>query len=154
MIQNGLKKGLHECAKALDHRFVILCCLAKDYENKGYKKFIRALCTEGEFNVIMVDIGNYLGALIINILIIQIITLKINSPSITLYKLRDTLNLTCHHFIIVPLYRMTLISSSIYSFNSIHLRSFHLSSIILHFIYRAASLVQFGIINSFSEQRA
>jgi small subunit ribosomal protein S12e len=62
LIHDGLKKGLHECAKALDQRSARLCCLAKDCENEEYKKLIRALCTEGEVSVVMVDSGKELGA--------------------------------------------------------------------------------------------
>merc|ERR1712083_1041369 len=62
MIHDGLKKGLHECAKALDRRSARLCCLAKDCENDEYKKLIRALCAEGEVPIIMVDSGKDLGA--------------------------------------------------------------------------------------------
>ena len=61
-IHGGLKKGLHECAKALDRRSARLCCLAKDCENEEYKKLIRALCAEGEVHVLMVESGKELGA--------------------------------------------------------------------------------------------
>merc|ERR1719145_553159 len=61
-VHGGLKKGLHECAKALDRRSARLCCLAKDCENEEYKKLIRALCAEGDVNVIMIDSGKDLGA--------------------------------------------------------------------------------------------
>lgn len=62
MIHSGLKKGLHECAKALDRRAARLCCLAKDCENDEYKKLIKALCAEGEVHVVMVESGKELGA--------------------------------------------------------------------------------------------
>merc|ERR1712087_2513 len=61
-IHGGLKKGLHECAKALDRRSARLCCLAKDCENEEYKKLVRALCAEGEVHVLMVEAGKELGA--------------------------------------------------------------------------------------------
>eukprot|EP00978_Attheya_sp_CCMP212_P006073 scaffold13659_cov54-Attheya_sp.AAC.4 len=62
LMHDGLKKGLHECAKALDRRSARLCCLAKDCENEEYKKLIRALCAEGDVSVVMVDSGKDLGA--------------------------------------------------------------------------------------------
>ena len=62
MIHGGLKKGLHECAKALDRRSARLCCLAKDCENEEYKKLIKGLCAEGEVHVVMVEAGKDLGA--------------------------------------------------------------------------------------------
>mmetsp|Transcript_14089 Transcript_14089/g.16210 ORF Transcript_14089/g.16210 Transcript_14089/m.16210 type:complete len:150 (-) Transcript_14089:437-886(-) len=62
LIHDGLKKGLHECAKMLDRQSVRLCCLAKDCENEEYKKLIKALCKEGEVSLIMVDSGRDLGA--------------------------------------------------------------------------------------------
>jgi len=62
MIHGGLKKGLHECAKALDRRSARLCCLSKDCENEEYKKLIKALCAEGEVHVVMIESGKELGA--------------------------------------------------------------------------------------------
>jgi small subunit ribosomal protein S12e len=62
LIHDGLRKGLHECAKALDRRSARLCCLSKDCENEEYKKLVRALCVEGSVPIIMVDHGKDLGA--------------------------------------------------------------------------------------------
>jgi small subunit ribosomal protein S12e len=62
MIHGGLKKGLHECAKALDRRSARLCCLAKNCENDEYKKLIKALCAESEVHVVMVENNKELGA--------------------------------------------------------------------------------------------
>merc|ERR1712008_666918 len=45
-----------------DRQAVRICCLAKDCENEEYKKLIRALCTETDVSVIMVDSGKELGA--------------------------------------------------------------------------------------------
>ena len=62
LIHDGLRKGLHECAKALDRRSARLCCLSKSCDNEEYTKLIRALCSEGEVHLIMVDDGKDLGA--------------------------------------------------------------------------------------------
>ncbi|OEU09871.1 ribosomal protein S12 [Fragilariopsis cylindrus CCMP1102] len=62
MIHGGLKKGLHECTKALDRRTARLCCLSKDCENEEYKKLVKGLCSEGEVHVVMVESGKDLGA--------------------------------------------------------------------------------------------
>ncbi|GMH88580.1 hypothetical protein TrVE_jg7005 [Triparma verrucosa] len=62
LMHDGLRKGLHECAKALDKRTARLCCLSKSCDNEEYTKLIRALCNEGEVHLIMVDDGKELGA--------------------------------------------------------------------------------------------
>lgn len=62
MIHGGLKKGLHECAKAVDRRSARLCCLARDCENDEYKKLMKAMCAEGDVHLVMVEKGKELGA--------------------------------------------------------------------------------------------
>ncbi len=61
LIHDGLRRGLHESAKALDRGNARLCILAKDCNNDEYTRLVQALCTEGNVHLIMADEGKELG---------------------------------------------------------------------------------------------
>merc|ERR1712022_19241 len=46
MVNNGLSRGIRECARDLDKANVVLCILAKNCNEPAYTKLIKALCTE------------------------------------------------------------------------------------------------------------
>eukprot|EP00178_Gracilaria_changii_P006441 TRINITY_DN21103_c0_g1_i3.p2 TRINITY_DN21103_c0_g1~~TRINITY_DN21103_c0_g1_i3.p2 ORF type:complete len:145 (+),score=34.71 TRINITY_DN21103_c0_g1_i3:48-482(+) len=55
LIADGLARGLHECAKALDARRAHLCVLAGNCDQAQYVALIDALCKEHGINLIKVD---------------------------------------------------------------------------------------------------
>ena len=54
LIHDGLARGLHESAKALDKRQALLCVLADNCDEPMYKKLVQALCQEHQ-----VIVGSY-----------------------------------------------------------------------------------------------
>lgn len=61
LIHDGLARGLHECAKALDKRTAHLCVLANNCDEPMYVKLVEALCAEHGINLIKVDDNKKLG---------------------------------------------------------------------------------------------
>jgi len=61
LISDGLARGLHEAAKALDKRQAHLCVLASNCEEPAYIKLVEALCAEHNINLIKVPDSKVLG---------------------------------------------------------------------------------------------
>ncbi|XP_015785629.1 40S ribosomal protein S12-like isoform X2 [Tetranychus urticae] len=61
LINNGLARGLHEAAKALDKRQAHLCVLATDCDEPSYIKLVEALCKEHQISLIKLDDNKKLG---------------------------------------------------------------------------------------------
>ena len=54
LIHDGLARGLHECAKALDKREAHLCILANNCDEPMYVKLVEALCAEHSIELVKV----------------------------------------------------------------------------------------------------
>ncbi|KAL1445045.1 hypothetical protein MTO96_029369, partial [Rhipicephalus appendiculatus] len=61
LMHDGLARGLHEAAKALDKRQAHLCVLANNCDEASYVKLVEALCAEHQINLIKVDSNKKLG---------------------------------------------------------------------------------------------
>ena len=61
LVHDGLARGLHECAKALDRRQAHFCALAANCTEPAYIKLVEALCLEHNINLIKVPDSKQLG---------------------------------------------------------------------------------------------
>ncbi|CAI5485006.1 unnamed protein product [Closterium sp. Yama58-4] len=61
LAHDGLARGLHESAKALEKSSAQLCVLAQDCDQEDYKKLVQALCHEHNINLIQVPSAKTLG---------------------------------------------------------------------------------------------
>ena len=61
LINDGLARGLHECAKKLDQKQAHLCVLADNCNEASYKKLVEALCNEHGIPLLTVDDNKELG---------------------------------------------------------------------------------------------
>eukprot|EP01065_Artemidia_motanka_P032446 TRINITY_DN39456_c0_g1_i1.p2 TRINITY_DN39456_c0_g1~~TRINITY_DN39456_c0_g1_i1.p2 ORF type:complete len:135 (+),score=29.65 TRINITY_DN39456_c0_g1_i1:126-530(+) len=61
---DGLARGLHECAKALEKRTAHLCLLASDCDNAAIKALVNALCEQNDIRLLEVDSREELGRLV------------------------------------------------------------------------------------------
>ena len=61
LCHDGLARGLHECAKALDKGSAKLCVLSQGCSEPAYTKLIEALCAEQEVDLMKVSDGKQLG---------------------------------------------------------------------------------------------
>ena len=61
LCHDGLRRGLHECAKALDKGDAKLCVLSQGCNEASYTKLIEALCAEHSCDLMKVSDGKQLG---------------------------------------------------------------------------------------------
>ena len=58
---DGLRRGLHECAKVLDNGTARLCCLAADCDNTEIVTLIKALCASSKIPLLEIETREKLG---------------------------------------------------------------------------------------------
>ena len=61
LCHDGLRRGLHECCKALDKSEGKLCVLSQGCNEPAYTKLIEALCAEHGVDLMKVSDGKQLG---------------------------------------------------------------------------------------------
>jgi small subunit ribosomal protein S12e len=61
LAHDGLARGLHEAAKAIEKHAAQLCVLAEDCNQPDYSKLVQALCSEHNVNLISVPSAKKLG---------------------------------------------------------------------------------------------
>mmetsp|Transcript_68193 Transcript_68193/g.186894 ORF Transcript_68193/g.186894 Transcript_68193/m.186894 type:complete len:143 (+) Transcript_68193:65-493(+) len=61
LCHDGLARGLHECAKALDQGVAQLCVLSGSCNEAAYTKLVEALCAEHGAPLMKVSDGKQLG---------------------------------------------------------------------------------------------
>ncbi|EIE22723.1 L30e-like protein [Coccomyxa subellipsoidea C-169] len=61
LAHDGLARGLHETARALDRGEAQLCVLAEDCNQPDYKKLVEALCAEHGVSLLSVPEAKQLG---------------------------------------------------------------------------------------------
>lgn len=64
LINDGLARGLHEAAKALDKRQAHLCVLASNCDEPAYGRLVEALCAEHSIPLIKVEDKKKLGEMV------------------------------------------------------------------------------------------
>ncbi|VDO34399.1 unnamed protein product [Onchocerca flexuosa] len=61
IVMDGVAKGLHEAAKALDKRQAYFCVLAENCDEPMYTKLVEALCNEHQIPLIKIKDKKQLG---------------------------------------------------------------------------------------------
>lgn len=61
LAHDGLVRGLHEGAKAIEKHAAQLCVLAEDCDQPDYVKLVKALCTDHNVHLVTVPSAKTLG---------------------------------------------------------------------------------------------